>query len=67
MENNRTDNSSESDISDSWSIIGTDSCEPQDIPVDSSVIDGDSISGEPSDGESLEVIDEDEKDQDECK
>lgn len=67
MENNPTDNSNESDISDSWLILGSDICEPQDIPVDSSVIDGDSISGEPSDGESLEVIDEEEKDQDECK
>jgi hypothetical protein len=67
MENNLGDSSSESDITDPWSIIDRDSCEPEDILVDSVVNDRDSISGEPSDGESLEVIDEEEKQEDECK
>jgi len=67
MENNPGDSSSESDITDPWSIIDRDSCEPGDILVDRVVKDTDSISGEPSDGESLEVIDEEEKHEDECK
>jgi len=61
MENNPGDSSSESDITDPWSIIDRDSCEPEDR-----VKDTDSISGDPSDGESLEVIDEEEKHEDEC-
>jgi hypothetical protein len=67
MENNLGDSSSESDIADPWSIIDRDSCEPEDILVDSLVKDRDSVSEEPSDGESLEVIDEEEKHEDECK
>lgn len=67
MENNPGDSSSESDIADPWSIIDRDSCEPEDILVDRVVKDTDSISGEPSDGESLEVIDEEEKHEDEYK
>ena len=67
MENNPGDSSSESDIADPWSIIDRDSCEPEDILVDRVVKDTDSISGEPSDGESLEVIDEEEKHEDGCK
>jgi len=66
MENNPGDSSSESDITDPWSIIDRDSCEPEDILVDRVVKDTDSISGDPSDGESLEVIDEEEKHEDEC-
>jgi len=67
MENNPGDSSSESDIADPWSIIDRDSCEPEDILVDRVVKDSDSISGEPSDGESLEVIDEEEKHKDEFR
>lgn len=67
MENNPGDSSSESDVSDPWSIIYNDSCEVEDIPVYSNVKDRDSLSGEPSDGESLEVIDEEENHDDECK
>jgi hypothetical protein len=68
MENNPADSSSESDVSDTWSVINNDPIEPHDIPADTSVIDGNSNSGEPSDGESFEVIDEEEeKDQDDCK
>lgn len=71
MENNPGDSSSESDTADPWSIIDRDSCEPEDILVARVVTrvvkDSDSISGEPSDGESLEVIDEEEKHEDECK
>lgn len=67
MENNPGDSSSESDTADPWSIIDRDSCEPEDILVDRVVKDTDSISGDPSDGESLEVIDEEEKHEDECK
>jgi hypothetical protein len=59
--------SSESDLSDAWSVLCKGSVERSDIPADSSVIDGNSNSGEPSDGESCEVIDEEEKDHDECK
>jgi hypothetical protein len=66
MENNPGDSSGESEIADPWSIIDRDSCELEDILVDR-VKDTDSISGEPSDGESLEVIDEGEKHEDECK
>jgi len=66
MENNNGDSSSESDISDPWSIIDRSSCEPE-VPGDSTVRDRDSISEEPSDGESLEVIDEEEKRENECK
>jgi len=67
MENNLGDSSSESDITDPWSIIDRDSCQSEDILVDRVVKDTDSVSGEPSDGESLEVIDEEEKHEDECK
>lgn len=67
MENNPGDSSSESDVSDPWSIIYNDSFEVEDIPVYSNVKDRDSLSGEPSDGESLEVIDEEENHDDECK
>ncbi|XP_069693006.1 uncharacterized protein [Periplaneta americana] len=61
MEQNPGDSSSESDISDPWSIIDRDSCEPEEIPRDISSKDKDSVSGEPSDGESLEVIEEEGK------
>lgn len=67
MENNPGDSSSESDVADRWSIIDRESCEPEDLLVDRVVKDTDSTSGEPSDGESLEVIDEEEKHEDECK
>jgi hypothetical protein len=67
METNPGDSSSESDLSDTWSIIYSDSCEAEGVPVYSNVKDRESISGEPSDGESLEVIDEEEKHGDECK
>jgi hypothetical protein len=67
MENNPGDSSSESDISDPWSIIYSDLCETEDVPLYSTVKDTDSISEEASDGESLEVIDEEEKHSDECK
>jgi hypothetical protein len=67
MENHPGDSSSESDISDPWSIINSDLCEAEDMPVYITVKDRDIINGEPSDGESLEVIDEDEKHGDDCK
>jgi hypothetical protein len=67
MENNPGDSSSESDIADPWSIIDRDSFEQEDLLVDCVVKDTDSLNGEPSDGESLEVIDEEGKQDDECK
>jgi hypothetical protein len=66
MENSRADSSSESDVSDTWSVMNNDPVEPHEIPADT--CDGNSSSGEPSDAESFEVIDEEEeKDQDDCK
>jgi hypothetical protein len=68
MESNSADSSSESDMSDTWSVINKDPFEPRDIQTDSTVIDGDTISVDPSDGESFEVIDEEgEQVQEECK
>jgi hypothetical protein len=63
MDNNPGDSSSESDISDPWSLVDRDSCD-ETAGVNSVV---GSVCGELSDGESLEVIDEESHHDCECK
>ncbi|KAJ9598865.1 hypothetical protein L9F63_026599 [Diploptera punctata] len=57
MDNNPGDSSSESEISDPWSLVDRDSCD-ENSGVNSGV---GSVCGELSDGESLEVIDEEDQ------